>query len=71
MARAFIDTEAHLLRGVVPDAIAEPPLKSTFHANIGQLRRLLTAELGCEHDELVFDEINDVHCRQCGKDFTG
>lgn len=36
-----------------------------------QLRRLFSQELGCAHDELVFDEINDVHCRQCGKDFTG
>jgi hypothetical protein len=34
---------------------------------------LLTAELNliCEHTELVFDEINDVYCKHCGKDFTG
>lgn len=25
----------------------------------------------CQHTELVFDEINDVYCKHCRKDFTG
>lgn len=73
MAHASIQAKV-LLRRVVADAVekpAESPSESTFHAKISQLQRLFSQELGCEHDELVFDEINDVHCRQCGKDFTG
>ncbi len=72
MTSASIDTHVHLLRGVVPDAAAEPadsPLKSAFTAH--RFRRLLSKELGCPHDRLVFDDINDVHCDHCGKDFTG
>ena len=47
------------------------PLKSAFMARISRFRRLLSKGLGCPHDRLVFDDINDVHCDQCGKDFTG
>ena len=74
MTSASIDTHVHLLRGVVPDAVAEPaqsPFKSAFTAQISRFRRLLSKELGCPHDRLVFDDINDVHCDHCGKDFTG
>jgi hypothetical protein len=49
---------------------AERPAQSALAPRIIQFRRLLAGELGCSHDELVFDEINDVHCRHCGKDFT-
>ena len=52
---------------------AESPLKSalkTRMAKISQFWRLLSEELGCAHDQLVFDDINDVHCSDCGKDFT-
>jgi hypothetical protein len=37
---------------------------------IGHFRRLLLERLGCEHDQLVFDDINDVSCKHCGEDFT-
>ena len=33
--------------------------------------RPLSPEQSCEHAELVFDEINDVYCKFCRKDFTG
>ena len=74
MTSASIDTHVHLLRGVVPEAVAEPaesPFKTAFTAQISRFRRLLSKELGCPHDRLVFDDINDVHCDHCGKDFTG
>jgi hypothetical protein len=74
MTSASIESNVHLLRGVLPEAVAEPaepPFKSAFAAQISRLRRLLSKELGCPHDQLVFDDINDVHCNHCGKDFTG
>ena len=49
----------------------DAPLISAFLAKLDQLRHLFSEELGCDHNELVFDEINDVSCRHCGKDFTG
>ncbi len=49
---------------------AEFPLKSALEAKISQFRRLLSEDLGCTHDQLVFDDINDVHCSDCGRDFT-
>lgn len=74
MTSASIGTNVHLLRGVVPEALeerAEAPFKTAFSAQISRFRRLLSTELGCPHDQLVFDDINDVHCDHCGKDFTG
>ena len=74
MTSASIDTNVHLLRGVVPEALEEPaeaPFKTAFTAQISRFRRLLSKELGCPHDQLVFDDINDVHCNHCGRDFTG
>jgi hypothetical protein len=74
MTRASIESTVHLLRGVVPEAVgeaAQSPLKTAFAAQMGRFRRLLSKELGCPHDQLVFDDINDVHCSHCGKDFTG
>ena len=74
MTSASIDSNVHLCRGVVPQAVAEPaqsPFKSAFTAQITRFRRLLSKEVGCPHDRLVFDDINDVHCDHCGKDFTG
>jgi hypothetical protein len=74
MSSASIETNVHLLRGVVRQAVgeaAESTLKSAFSAQIGRFRRLLSKELGCPHNRLVFDDINDVHCVDCGKVFTG
>jgi hypothetical protein len=74
MTSASIDSNVHLLRGVVPQAVGEPAqsrFKSAFPTQITRFRRLLSKELGCPHDRLVFDDINDVHCDHCGKDFTG
>jgi hypothetical protein len=74
MTSASIESDVHLLRGVVPETAgeaAESPLKMVFSARISRFRRLLSKELGCLHDRLVFDDINDVHCVDCGKDFTG
>ena len=50
---------------------AESRLISAFQAKLSELRRVFARELSCDHDELVFDEINDVSCKHCGKDFTG
>jgi hypothetical protein len=55
----------------VVEEITEFPLKSALLARISQFRRLLADEAGCAHNRLVFDDINDVHCDHCGKDFTG
>ena len=41
-----------------------------FAEKLGQLRRMLSDRLGCAHDQLVFDDINDVSCKHCGEDFT-
>lgn len=49
---------------------AEFSLKSALEGTISQFRRLLSEHLGCTHDQLVFDDINDLHCSDCGKDFT-
>ena len=73
MTSASSDRNLHLLRGVVPEAFdspAESPLQSAFTSQISRFRRLLSKELGCPHDQLVFDDINDVHCSHCGQDFT-
>jgi hypothetical protein len=53
------------------EEITEFPLKSALMARISLFRRLFSGEVGCPHDQLVFDDINDVHCDHCGKDFTG
>jgi hypothetical protein len=74
MSSASIESNVLLFRGVGPAPTAErvaAPGKSVFAAQISRFRRLLSKELGCPHEQLVFDEINDVHCSQCGKDFTG
>jgi hypothetical protein len=55
----------------IVEEITEHPMKSALLAQISRFRRLLPAELGCAHNRLVFDDINDVHCDRCGKDFTG
>ena len=49
---------------------AEFSRRSVFAEKLDQLRHLLSERLVCEHDELVFDDINDVHCKHCGEDFT-
>lgn len=51
------------------DALEQPP-QSILAATIGQFRRLLSERRGCTHDQLVFDDINDVSCKHCGEDFT-
>ena len=65
MTSASIETNVHR------EEPAESPVPSAFTAQISRFRRLLSKELGCPHDRLVFDDINDVHCGDCGKDFTG
>ena len=65
MTSAAIDTDVHL------EEFAEAPFKGAFTAQISRFRRQLSKELGCTHNQLVFDDINDVHCSQCGQDFTG
>jgi ribosomal protein S27E len=50
---------------------AESKLLSAFQAKLCELRRVVCEDLGCQHNELVFDEVNDVSCKHCGKDFTG
>ncbi|HEX4972501.1 MAG TPA: hypothetical protein VFV69_15710 [Steroidobacteraceae bacterium] len=52
--------------------------KSAFGTWLSRFRRLfseqpenLDEQLGCAHEQLVFDEINDVYCAHCRKDFTG
>ena len=75
---ASIDTRGRLIRGVDQDAVnapSESPLKSALKAKISQLRRLFAGglvfdESNCGHHKLVFDEINDVYCKHCRKDFT-
>jgi len=49
---------------------AELPPQSILAEKIGQFRQLLADRLGCTHDALVFDDINDVSCKHCGEDFT-
>jgi hypothetical protein len=58
-------------------ATLESSRKSVFGKPLTRLRRLfcvqgdrLCEQLGCAH-EFVFDEINDVYCKHCRKDFTG
>jgi hypothetical protein len=49
---------------------ADLPPRSMLAEAIRQFRRLLSERLSCTHDQLVFDEINDVSCKHCGEDFT-
>ena len=44
--------------------------RSMLAEKIAQFRRLLAERLSCAHDQLVFDDINDVSCKHCGEDFT-
>ena len=60
-----MDPKVRLLRP------AEPGPQPAFRVSLTRLRRLFSEELGCAHDELVCDEINDVYCKHCRKDFTG
>jgi hypothetical protein len=52
------------------DPVSALPLKSVLDVRTSRLRPLPSAGLGCGHELLVFDEINDVRCGQCGEDFT-
>ena len=52
------------------DPVSAPPLKSDLDVRTIRLRPLTSGGLGCGHELLVFDEINDVRCGQCGEDFT-
>ena len=70
MTSASIDTGIRLLRAVVSYAVrktAESPLKSRLEAKFSRFRRLFS---GCEHDEIVFDDVGDVYCKRCRKDLT-
>jgi hypothetical protein len=66
---ASIETQAGLLRGAV-DETAKSAAQSALRAQIRKYRRLFLNEHGCEHDQLEFDDINDVYCKNCGKDLT-
>jgi len=48
-----------------------PPIMNTLVATLRRLYRLIWERLGCAHERLVFDEVNDLHCAHCRKDFTG
>lgn len=54
---------------ILTDTAPDSPFEPAVEANLSRFR-LFSEEAGCAHDELVFDEINDVRCKHCGKDFT-
>lgn len=56
---------------VRPPRGVESALKSALGAMLSPFLLPLADERVCAHDKLVFDEINDVYCKHCGKDFTG
>lgn len=56
---------------VVEAAPDESRPRSSFVTKLRLFRRVVSEELGCAHEQLVFDEINDVYCKHCRKDFTG
>jgi hypothetical protein len=62
---ASVETNVGLLETAEPDA------HCALRAKIRKYRRLFANEADCEHLELVFDEIDDVYCKHCRKDFTG
>jgi hypothetical protein len=66
MMTAYLDPKIHVLH---PRVESRP--ESSVAGPLTRLRSLFSAELGCAHEELVFDEINDVYCKHCRKDFTG
>lgn len=65
MMSAAIETK------IGPHETAESDAHSALRAKIRKYTRLFANEAACEHLELVFDEINDVYCKHCRKDFTG
>jgi hypothetical protein len=71
MMSAYLDPKAAV-------ATDESHPKFTFGTRLSRLRRLFSRrldnrseQLGCAHEQLVCDEINDVYCAHCRKDFTG
>jgi hypothetical protein len=67
-----LDMMIRLLNRVAPNGVeetAQSPSTSALKAKIRQFRRFLSGDLGCDHD-LVYDDIGDVYCKRCGKDFT-
>ena len=58
-----------MTNATLTETLEQPP-QSMLAEKLGQFRRLLLDRLGCAHDQLVFDEINDVSCKHCGEDFT-
>ena len=71
MMSAYLDPKA-------ADATVESHPKSAFGTMLSRLRGLfsghldsLSERLSCAHEQLVVDEINDVYCAHCRKDFTG
>jgi hypothetical protein len=58
-----------MTNATLAETLEQPP-QSMLAEKLGQFRRLLAERLGCAHDQLVFDDINDVSCQHCGKDFT-
>jgi len=71
MMSAYLDPNA------VHETVESHP-KSAFGTLLSRLRGLfsdqldsLSEQLSCSHEQLVVDEINDVYCAHCRKDFTG
>lgn len=67
---ASLDAKFRIPRGIVRGVVAETTefaLKSARATKSSWSRRLF---LGCEHAQLVVDDINDVYCEHCGEDFT-
>ena len=62
-------TKVGLLRKAA-DETAESDAQSALRAKVRKYTRLFSNEADCQHLELVFDEINDVYCKHCRKDFT-
>jgi hypothetical protein len=69
MMSTYLDPEADA-------ATVDSSPKSVFGTRLNRLRRLfsvqgdsLSEQLSCAH-EFVFDEINDVYCKHCRRDFT-
>jgi hypothetical protein len=71
MMSAYLDPNA-------VHATVESHPKSAFGTLLSRLRGLfsgqldsLSEQLSCAHEQFVVDEINDVYCAHCRKDFTG
>ena len=70
---ASIDTKVVQLRPAATKAAAESaesPAKSILERKVSELLRWLSGPLCCGRGRLIYDEIGDVYCSHCGKDFS-